>query len=107
MGNQLAHHAVALMMDGTRTKGLNGNARTILLAMALSAHDTGTRKIPPAYYYRGWVHLAQVLGYDGLTPGGESAVARAIRALTTAGLIERDDQGRPADWYAAGYRLTL
>ena len=107
MGNQLAHHAVALMMAGDRTKGLSQSARVTLLAMALSAHDTGTKRIPPAYYYRGWTHLAQVLGHDGLTPGGKSAVARSIRQLTDAHLVERDDTGRPADWHARGYRLTL
>ena len=107
MGNQLAQHAVALMMAGGRTKELSPSARAVLIAMALSAHDTGTKRIPPAYYYRGWTHLAQVLGYPDLGPGGKSAVARAIRQLTDAGLLERDDSGRPADWHARGYRLTL
>jgi hypothetical protein len=107
MGNQLAHHAVALMMDGTRTKGLTQGARLTLLAMALSAHDTGTKRIPPAYYYRGWRHLGMVLGHDTWDRTAEQAVTRAVRQLTQAGLIERDDSGKPADWHARGYRLTL
>ena len=107
MGNQLAQHAVALMMAGGRTKGLTGNARVVLLTMALSAHDTGTTKVPPAIYFRGWQHLGQVMGYDTWDDTAHQAVKRAIRQLTQADLIEREDSGKPDDWKAAGYRLTL
>jgi len=107
MGNQLAHHAVALMMDGGRTKGLDPRARVVLLTMALSAHDTGTKTVPPAIYFRGWHHLAQVLGYDTWDDTAQQAVKRAVRQLTQAHLIEREDHGKPTEWKAAGYRLTL
>lgn len=106
MGNQLARHVEALAMDGSRLKGLGQSARLALFVMALDAHDTGTKKIPPAVYFRGWPHLARMLGHDGLTPSGQSAVARAVRQLTAAGLIERSDE-RPPGWYAVAYRLTL
>jgi hypothetical protein len=108
MGNQLARHAEAILMDGGhRAKGLTPTARLVLVIMAMDAHDTGTTSIPPAYYYRGWPHLARMLGHDGLTPGGHSAVARAIRQLVAAGLVEADDAYRPPGWKARGYRLTL
>lgn len=108
VGNQLARQVEALAMDGQRLKGITPAARLVLFVMAMDAHDTGTKKLPPAYYFRGWGHLARMLGHEGIqTAGGHSAVARAIRQLVAAGLIERDDSARPSDWFAAGYRLTL
>lgn len=109
MGNQLARQVEALAMDGQRLKGVTPSARLVLFTMALDAHDTGTKTLPPAYYFRGWAHLARVLGHDGIynNRAGEQAVTRAIRQLTKAGLIERDDSARPSGWFAAGYRLTL
>jgi hypothetical protein len=107
MGNQLIRHVEAMLMDGQRVKGLSPSSRLVLVIMAADAHDTGTRTIPAAYYFRGWPHLGRMLGYDTYDHRAERAVARAVRELRQAGLVERDDSWRPPEWSAAGYRLTL
>jgi len=105
MGAQLVRVVQAKALGGGLS-GLSSRAMLVLIAMALDAHDTGTEDTPARCYFRGWLPLALMLGHPGLTPGGKSAVARAIRELTDAGLI-KVDPGYRGSRFTTTYRLTL
>lgn len=87
-------------------KGLSKAARICLVHMAMAARDTATETEPEGCYFRGWEHLAWMLGHEELDAAGKRAVTRAVAELARAGLIERDHY--PArDRRKAVYRLRL
>lgn len=105
MGWQLVRQVEAKAMGGG-LDDLSKTAHLALIYMAQNAHDKGTEDTPQACYFRGWAHLAAVLGYPGLTKAGERTVARAVSELVTAGLIKVDDwEGHRRRQTC--YRLTL
>lgn len=91
-------------MDGTLPP-LTVAARFCLWEMTLTAMDRASDKAPERCYFAGWEHLAEMLGYDGLTPVAKVAVARAVGELTAKGLIKRDHV-EGYDRRKAVYRLT-
>lgn len=99
------NYAEARRMGGG-LKGVSVNAYLVLLVMCKTARDTPTDKEPAECYFRGWEHLALMLGYEELDPAGKKAVMRAIAELTRAGVVERDQfPGR--DRRKATYRIRL
>lgn len=76
------------MAQGPRTKGLPLAALVVLLTMALDARDTASSREPARLYFRGWDHLAGVLGYPEGSRAGEEAVRKAITELRIRGLVE-------------------
>lgn len=77
------------MAQGPRAKGLPVVAGYVLWIMAHNARDVPSSRGEPArLYFRGWEHLARVLGYPPGDPAGKLAVKRAIAELRTRGLIE-------------------
>lgn len=91
---------------GGRLDGLTASAKLVLMTMAMNAHDTGNDTTPAGCYFRGWAHLASVLGHRGMTPAGARAVTRAMAELRHADLINVDDyEGHKRRQTA--YRLTL
>lgn len=78
---------------------LSRPARLCLLAMCHSARDSGQR---PGLYFGGWQALALALGYPTYDDAAERTVARALRELREAKLIERWDVSRG---HRVAYRL--
>ena len=106
MGTQLVRQVEAMAMHGTLDR-LTMAARLVLWVMATDAHDTGRGDTPAACYFRGWEHLASVLGHRGLTSAGQSAVARAMRELQDAGLVKAEEGSGLPRLRKQVYRLTL
>jgi hypothetical protein len=93
---------------GGGLKGVSPRALAVLLVMAANAMDTPTERAPEDCYFRGWDHLAKVLGYENAKPGtaGHRAVARAVKELIGDGLIVPDVAPLPGLKNAV-YRLHL
>lgn len=106
MGSQLVKQVEAAAMGG-RLDGLPSACLPVLLIMASNALDRPQGETPEAVYFRGWPHLASVLGYQGLTPAGKSRVARAVSALTDAGLVKATHWDRSDTRGNTVYELTL
>ena len=97
MGSRLVAHACMPMAE----LGLSPRARLVLIQVARMSKDTDD----PPVYYGGWPFLADVLGFDSYTTGAHQAVARAVRELTTAGLIK--PHGPPSPGRNVDYELRL
>lgn len=70
---------------------LTDRARVVLLVMCLQARDSGQK---PGLYFGGWQFLAERLGYPTYDVAAKQAVARAMRELADAKLIDRWDVSR-------------
>lgn len=105
VGMGLLHQMEARAMGGG-LKGLSNGARLVLFVMCKTARDTASETEPGECYFRGWEHLALMLGYDVMDARAKRAVARTIAELVANGLIERDQfPGR--DRRRATYRIHL
>lgn len=80
---------------------LTPRARLVLVRMCVSAKDADR----PPIYYGGWPHLAEPLGFASYTGAAHTAVTRAVRELSTAGLIKA--HGAPGPRHNVTYELRL
>jgi hypothetical protein len=79
----------AMLLGGdARLKGLSNPAHRCLIWMALNARDSPTDDLPGGCYFRGWEHLARMLGYPDTGPTAERATMRALAELQQADLIK-------------------
>lgn len=85
---------------------LPGNAFKVLLRMALVALDQPDKRGRPAeLYYGGWEPLADALGHTSLTPAAHTAVRKALKTLTDAGVVKPMNHARQGTRQT--YRLRL
>ena len=75
------------MAQDHRLKGIRGTTLLVLLVMALNARDDQEGRDVALVYFRGWSHLAAVLGYPAYDRKAERAVARHVADLRTRGLV--------------------
>jgi hypothetical protein len=105
MGNQLARQLLVLRAG----LEVSDRAFVVLLRMSMTALDRDRKDQPGRVYFAGWEVLAMTLGYDD--PKGaaaEQAVARAIRELSSKGLVKRVDiKPRGRRRRTAAYELTF
>lgn len=72
---------------------MRGTPRVVLLVMCLQALDNDRGKRRGGLYFGGWEDLARHAGYPTYGNAGKLAVAKAMRQLTAAKLVERWDVG--------------
>ena len=79
----------AMLLSGdARLKGVSSPAREALFWMAVNARDNPSDDLPGSCYFRGWEHLARMLGYPDTGPTAKRATMRALSELTRRDLIE-------------------
>lgn len=105
MGGRLCSEAVGLMAVGA-IKGPSRGARLVLLTMCSVARDRDQKNVQKGIYFGGWELLSGVLGFPEHSPAAKVAVARCVRELTDAGLLEPLVE-KPRTGLRQVYRVTL
>lgn len=76
------------MGGDTRLKGIGPGPLLVLWVMAINARDDAEGRDVALVYFRGWPHLAAVLGYPAWDERAHRAIARHVADLTSRGLVE-------------------
>jgi hypothetical protein len=89
VGSQNLRQVEAMAATGNaRVKGMTPATMLVLVVMAASARDDDGDRDVGLVYFRGWPHLATMLGYPEYDGRAERAVARHVADLATRGLVE-------------------
>lgn len=76
------------MAGDPRLKGIPAGPLAVLLVMAANARDDAEGRDVALVYFRGWHHLAAVLGYPDYDQRAHRAVARHLADLGSRGLVQ-------------------
>jgi hypothetical protein len=89
VGSQNLRQVEAMAATGNpRLKGITSSGMLVLLVMAANARDDDGDRDVGLVYFRGWAHLAAMLGYPEYDRRAERTVARLLADLAVRGLVE-------------------